>query len=96
MTKKINELLEEIDMKQIGDEIKILAREEYKEEFEKEKKERLKMQEEMRKENNKLKNEYTNVKNENGKYKKGIEQLSKMKDLNSPEAKKILNSLIIP
>lgn len=36
--KKINELMEEINMKQIRDEIKILAREEYKDEFEKEKK----------------------------------------------------------
>lgn len=81
--KKINELMEEIGMKQIENEIKIIAREEFKEELE-----------EIEKENNKLKLENGTLKNENGEYKKGIKQLKEMEDL-SPEAKNIINSLIM-
>ena len=70
-------------MKQIENEIKIIAREEFKEELE-----------EIEKENNKLKLENGTLKNENGEYKKGIKQLKEMEDL-SPEAKNIINSLIM-
>ena len=88
---KINELMEEIGMEQIENEIKIIAREEYKEEFKKIEKEKLELQ----LENAKVKNENGELKNENGKYKKGIKQLNEIKDL-TPEARKIINSLIIP
>ena len=83
-TDKINELMEDIGMKQIENEIKIIAREEFKEELE-----------EVEKENSKLKLENGNLKNENGAYKKGIEQLKEMEDLNTPEAKNIINSLMM-
>lgn len=88
---KINELMEEIGMEQIENEIKIIALEEYKEEFKKIEKEKLKLQ----LENAKVKNENGELKNENGKYKKGIKQLNEIKDI-TPEAQKIINSLIIP
>lgn len=87
---KINELMEEIDMKQIGDEIKIIARDEFKEELSKIEKEKLDLQ----LENEEIKNENKEIKNENGKFKKGIKELSEMEDL-TPEAKKIINSLTI-
>lgn len=81
---KINELMEEIGMKQIENELKIIAREEYKEELG-----------EMEEKNQKLELENGNLKNKNGKYQKGIEQLKAMKDLNTPEAQKIINSLLM-
>ena len=46
-------------------------------------------------ENKNLTNENKNLTNENGEYKKGIEKLSEMEDLNTPEAKKIINSLMM-
>ena len=66
------------------DAIRIIAREEFKEELE-----------EIEKENNELKLENGTLKNENGEYKKGIEKLKEMEDLNTPEAKNIINSLMM-
>jgi regulator of replication initiation timing len=77
-------------MKQIENEIKIIAREEFKEELEEIEKENNKL----KLENGTLKNENGTLKNENGEYKKGIKQLKEMEDL-SPEAKNIINSLIM-
>ena len=115
---KINELMEEINMKQISDEIKIIARDEFKEEFEKIEKEKQELQLEnievkkentemkkentkvkkentkVKKENTKVKKENTEMKKENGKLKDGLKQLNEIKDL-TPEAKKIINSLMV-
>ena len=110
--KKINELMEEIGMKQIENEIKIIAREEFKEELEEIEKENNELKLEngtlknengtlknengtLKNENGTLKNENGTLKNENGEYKKGIEKLKEMEDLNTPEAKNIINSLIM-
>ena len=109
---KINELMEEIGMKQIENELKIIAREEYKEElgemeqkYQKSQLENGNLKNEnenlknengtLKNENGTLKNENGTLTNENGEYKKGIEKLSEMEDLNTPEAKKIINSLMM-
>lgn len=71
---KINELMEEINMKQIGDEIKITTREEYKEELEKIEKEKFELQ----MENEKIKNgikELNKIKGLNPEAKKIIKSL---------------------
>lgn len=81
---KINELMEEIGMKQVEDEIKILARDEFGDE--------LKAVEEK---NLKLQRENSAVKKENDAYKNGLEELNEMNDLNSPKAKKIINKLLL-
>ena len=83
-------------MKKISDEIKIIARDEYNAEFEKERQELIKERHELLKESIELNNETIKLKNENVKLKNGIKKLSQIKDLNSPEAKKILNSPIVP
>ena len=88
---KINELMEDINMKQIENEIKIIAREEYKEEFDKIEKEKL----ELKNENKELINKNGELETKNGEYKRRIKQLKEMKDLNTPEAKKIINSLVM-
>ncbi|MBQ7929328.1 MAG: hypothetical protein IJ287_11390 [Methanobrevibacter sp.] len=82
--KKIDELMEVIDMKQINEEIRIITREEFADEFEK-----------IEKEKREMKNENIEIKNENIKLKEGIKQVAEKKNLD-PESKKILNSLIIP
>ena len=73
------------------DAIRIIAREEFKEELEEIEKEN----NELKLENGTLKNENGTLKNENGEYKKGIEKLKEMEDLNTPEAKNIINSLMM-
>lgn len=88
---KIDELMEEIDMKQINDEIKIIAREEFADEFEKIEKEKR----DIRNENIEMKKERETIKKENIKLKEGIKQVMEKKNLD-PESKKLLNSLIIP
>ena len=73
------------------DAIRIIAREEFKDELEEIEKENSKL----KLENGTLKNENSTLKNENGEYKKGIEKLKEMEDLNTPEAKNIINSLMM-
>lgn len=93
---KINELMEEIGMKQIDDEIKIIAREEFKEDYEKIEKEKQKLEIEninVKKEYDEVKKENKAVKKENDKLKEGIERLKEIPDLNSQEAKKIISTL---
>ena len=87
---KQNELMEDIGMKQIEEEIRILARDEYKEDYRKLEKEKYELQQE----NNAIKKEYDAIKKENNSIKKGILKLSKIDDLD-PDAKKIINSLLI-
>ena len=103
--KKIDELMEVIDMKQINEEIRIITREEFADEFEKIEKEKREMKnenieiknenKEIKNENKEIKNENKEIKNENIKLKEGIKQVAEKKNLD-PESKKILNSLIIP
>ena len=96
--KKIDELMEVIDMKQINEEIRIITREEFADEFEKIEKEKREMKNEnieIKNENKEIKNENKEIKNENIKLKEGIKQVAEKKNLD-PESKKILNSLIIP
>lgn len=95
---KINELMEDINMKQIENEIKIIAREEYKEEFDKIEKEKLELKNENKElinKNGELETKNGELETKNGEYKRRIKQLKEMKDLNTPEAKKIINSLIM-
>ena len=80
------------------DAIRIIAREEFKDELEEIEKENneLKLENDtLKNENSTLKNENGTLKNENGEYKKGIEKLKEMEDLNTPEAKNIINSLMM-
>ena len=95
---KINELMEDINMKQIENEIKIIAREEYKEEFDKIEKEKLELKNENKElinKNGELETKNGELETKNGEYKRRIKQLKEMKDLNTPEAKKIINSLMM-
>ena len=95
---KINELMEDINMKQIENEIKIIAREEYKEEFDKIEKEKLELKNENKElinKNGELETKNGELETKNGEYKRRIKQLKEMKDLNTPEAKKIINSLVM-
>ncbi|WP_407410455.1 hypothetical protein [Methanobrevibacter sp.] len=88
---KINELMEDIDMKQINDEIRIIAREEYADKLEKIEKENIQLKNKQKEIENKNKQMETKQKEIEIKIKK----LSEMKDLNSQKARKILNSLIV-
>ena len=107
---KENELMEEIGMKQIENEIRIIAREEFKEELQQVEKEKMELEleyskvkkekGELKKENDKvkkekgeLKKENDKVKKEKGELKKGINRLKEINDLNSKEARKIINTL---
>lgn len=94
---KIDELMEVINMKQINNEIKIIAREEFADEFEKIEKEKRDIRnenEEIKSENEEIKKEKEVMKKEITKLKEGIKQVTEKKNLD-PESKKLLNSLII-
>jgi hypothetical protein len=109
-TKQI-ELMEDIGMAQVEDEIRIIAREEYKEEYNKIEKEKLSLQKEnnkiekeklsLQKENNKIEKEKLSLQKENNKIKEEHNKMKKgIKKLSemddlTPEAKNIINSLMI-
>jgi len=102
---KINELMEDIDMKQINDEIRIIAREEYADKLEKIEKENIQLknkQKEIENKNKQMETKQKEIENKNKQMETKqkeieikIKKLSEMKDLNSQKARKILNSLIV-
>ena len=88
---KTNELMEEIGMEEYVDEIKEIVYSEFGEELDK-KDETIKgLTQELT-----TKNKEINKKDQEiNTIKKGIKELSEMKDLNSPKARELLNSLIV-
>lgn len=94
---KINKLMEEINMKQVDEDIKIIAREEYKDEIDKVKKEVELAKKEAKiakEEANTAKQNETIAKQEQENMKKEIKKLLKIPDL-APEAQKIINGLLL-
>jgi DNA repair exonuclease SbcCD ATPase subunit len=93
-----NELMGAIDMKQYVDEIEEIMYSKYGETLEKRDETIEELTEELATMNRKLdnKNQELNTKNkELNKLKKEINELCKLEDLNSPKARKILNSMIL-
>ena len=86
---KQSELFEAMNMKEIENEIKILARDEYGKELKAVERKNLKLQQET----NKAKQENNKVKQEITEYKKCIKKLNAIPNL-QPEAKKIINALM--
>lgn len=94
---KQTELMEVIDMKQIDNKIKKLAEDEFGDKIRKAERKNLKLQQEntnIKQENTSIKQEQIKLQQELQEFKEGIGKLNKIPDLN-PEAKKIINSLIV-
>lgn len=86
---KQNELMEEINMKQTENEIRIIAREEFADELFEMEQEKQKVE----KEKQNIEKEKENVEKQYLELKKGIEELKQMPDLNNKKAKQIINAL---
>ena len=89
---KQTKLLEEIGMAQVNNEIRRIFKEEFKE-IEQENQTIKKEKDTLKQENQTIKKEKDTLKQENQTLKQGLEKLNKLNNL-SPEAKKIINSLI--
>lgn len=84
-------LMEMIGMEQIKNDIRKLVRDEYQDELMEIEEENLKLRQEteiMKKEKEELKQERDNMKNK-------LQELNNMDDLNTPQAKELINSLIL-
>lgn len=94
-TGKQNELFRRMKMKEYMDEIHEIVYDEYGEELSKKDEEIKELNQELTKKNMELAKtdaELAKIKKE---YKSKINELNRMDDLNAPQAKKILNSILI-